>query len=215
MKQFLFFFFSLCISVMVSAQDIIVKKDGSIIQAKVLKINTSDIEYKNYSNQNGPTYIINITDLLSINYENGEKESFVNTSTSSVTQPRLTTDAISNAVSQGVEKSRAGRGKIIAGGCILGLVSLPSLITGIVDLCIGGRAGAYLVPTGAILTGVGWGLVSSGRSDRKDYSTNHVPIKLYEFNVGKKDFALTPSVDLYYNNHSQEKGVGAGLSFNF
>ena len=56
---------------MVSAQDIIVKKDGSTIVSKVLEVNTDNIKYKKFSNQNGPTYTINLTDVMAVNYENG------------------------------------------------------------------------------------------------------------------------------------------------
>lgn len=59
-----------------SAQDVIVKKDGSTILSKVIEINTADIKYKKFSNQNGPTYTINKLEILSINYENGEKEDY-------------------------------------------------------------------------------------------------------------------------------------------
>ena len=61
-----------------SAQDLIVKKDGSVIQAKVIKIGTSEVEYKKWSNQDGPQYSIAISDILAINYKNGEKETFDN-----------------------------------------------------------------------------------------------------------------------------------------
>lgn len=62
----------------VSAQDLIVKKDGTVIQAVVSKVGTSEIEYKKWSNQEGPQYSIAITDILAINYKNGEKETFEN-----------------------------------------------------------------------------------------------------------------------------------------
>lgn len=61
-----------------AAQDLIVKKDGSVIQAKVTKIGTSEVEYKKWSNQNGPQYSIAVADILAINYQNGEKETFDN-----------------------------------------------------------------------------------------------------------------------------------------
>ena len=61
-----------------SAQDLIVKKDGSVIQAKVTKIGTSEVEYKKWSNQDGPQYSIAVADILAINYQNGEKETFEN-----------------------------------------------------------------------------------------------------------------------------------------
>lgn len=60
----------------VSAQDVIVKRDGSTILAKILKVGTSEVDYKKWSNQDGPSYAIAKSDILSINYENGEKDDF-------------------------------------------------------------------------------------------------------------------------------------------
>ena len=48
----------LIISVSISAQDVIVKKDGSTIMSKVIEVGTSEIKYKKWSNQSGPTYVI-------------------------------------------------------------------------------------------------------------------------------------------------------------
>ena len=62
------------------AQDLIVKKDGSVIQAKVTKVGTSEVEYKKWSNQDGPQYSMEIADILAINYKNGDKETFDNVS---------------------------------------------------------------------------------------------------------------------------------------
>lgn len=64
------------VSLNVSAQDVIVKKDGSTILSKVLEVNQNDIKYKKYSNQNGPTYTISKAELMSINYESGDKDVF-------------------------------------------------------------------------------------------------------------------------------------------
>ncbi len=58
------------------AQDVIVKKDNTTILSKVLEINDTNIKYKKWSNQDGPTYSINIADVMSINYQNGEVEKF-------------------------------------------------------------------------------------------------------------------------------------------
>lgn len=69
-----------CISLCVSAQDVIVKKDGSTILSKVLEVNETNIKYKKFSNKTGPTYTIGIENVLSVNYENGEKETFDNAS---------------------------------------------------------------------------------------------------------------------------------------
>ena len=75
MKKLLFVMSIMC-SVNIHAQDVIVKKDGSPILSKVLEVNTADIKYKKFSNPNGPTYSIGKAEILSINYENGEKDDF-------------------------------------------------------------------------------------------------------------------------------------------
>ena len=59
-----------------NAQDVIVKKDGSTILSRVTEVGISEVKYKKWSNKEGPTYVINTSELLSINYENGEKDSF-------------------------------------------------------------------------------------------------------------------------------------------
>lgn len=73
----LFFSFFACSAL---AEDIIVMKDGDIIKSQVLEISQSEIKYKKQSNLNGPTYTINKSDVLSITYDNGEQEKFVNSS---------------------------------------------------------------------------------------------------------------------------------------
>ena len=59
-----------------SAQDMIVKKNGTIIKAKVIKVGSSEVEYKKWTNQNGPIYSISVNELFAINYQNGEKDMF-------------------------------------------------------------------------------------------------------------------------------------------
>ena len=48
--------FLLCISGMATAQDVILKKDNSTILSKVLEINSIEIKYKKWSNQDGPLW---------------------------------------------------------------------------------------------------------------------------------------------------------------
>ncbi len=58
------------------AQDVIVKKDGSTILCKTIEVTSDVIKYKKASNLDGPTYSINISEIISVNYENGEKDQF-------------------------------------------------------------------------------------------------------------------------------------------
>ena len=75
MKKILFFLLLLA-ATSTQAQDVIVKRDGSTILSKVIEITTTEVKYKRFSNQNGPTYTISKAELQAINYENGEKETF-------------------------------------------------------------------------------------------------------------------------------------------
>lgn len=81
-----------------SAQDLIVKKDGSVIQAKVTKIGTSEVEYKKWSNQDGPQYSISVADILAINYQNGEKETFENVGAGSSQAAKSEADGLQSIV---------------------------------------------------------------------------------------------------------------------
>jgi len=66
----------LIVPVPLHAQDKIYKTDNSVVIAKVLKVGSSEIEYKKFSNLNGPTYMVSKNDVTMIFYENGEKETY-------------------------------------------------------------------------------------------------------------------------------------------
>lgn len=76
MKKLLFILSMITCTTHVFSQDVIVKKDGSTIVSKVLEINEDNIKYKKFSNLNGPTYTVNMAEVTSVNYENGEKDVF-------------------------------------------------------------------------------------------------------------------------------------------
>ncbi len=59
-----------------TAQDVIVKRNGDEIEAKVLTITDNDVSYKKWSNQEGPTYTTSIGDIFMIKYSNGDKDVF-------------------------------------------------------------------------------------------------------------------------------------------
>lgn len=72
-----------------SAQDVITLKNGDEIQAKVTKVGDNEIEYKKWSNQNGPTYSKPISEIFMIKYENGEKEVYNQTNNNQQQQQQL------------------------------------------------------------------------------------------------------------------------------
>lgn len=77
MKKLVFGLILVLSACCVKAQDVIVKKDNSTILSKVTKVSQTEIEYKKWSNLDGPIYIVPISEVLRINYENGEYDEFV------------------------------------------------------------------------------------------------------------------------------------------
>lgn len=72
MKQLLVFLLFLC-SASVSAQDVIVKKDGSTVVCRVVEVNATEIVYKKWSDLNGSNYVMERSSASAINYESGKK----------------------------------------------------------------------------------------------------------------------------------------------
>ena len=82
-KQLLSALFILVVSCTCFAQDIIITKDSKKINAKVLRIGEDNIRYKDYNDQEGPSYSILKKDVSSILYASGEVETFNSEATSS------------------------------------------------------------------------------------------------------------------------------------
>src|SRR5688572_5503757 len=60
----------------VSAQDKIYRQNGKVIEAKILEVGASEIKYKDFSNPEGPVYILETDRIKKIVYENGKEEKF-------------------------------------------------------------------------------------------------------------------------------------------
>jgi hypothetical protein len=67
----LFFLFLFSV---IRAQDIIYLNNGDKFEAVVKELNVVSIRYKNFANQDGPTYVIKRSDILFIEYQNGTIE---------------------------------------------------------------------------------------------------------------------------------------------
>lgn len=70
--------FFLSLIIFTNAQDIIIYKDGTEKQTKVLKINDNEIVFKKYRNLNGPEYTELKSNIFMIKYEGGESDVFKN-----------------------------------------------------------------------------------------------------------------------------------------
>lgn len=83
-------------AIQVNAEDIIVFRNGSVAKGKVIEVGVSEIKYKKSSNPKGPSYAIPKTDVLSINYDNGEIESFDNVVSKQSEEPNIATSGDNN-----------------------------------------------------------------------------------------------------------------------
>ena len=71
MKRLVLIIALICIAGITKAQDVIVKKDKTEIQALVIRVDDENIEYKKWNNQSGPTFVISVNKVALIQYRNG------------------------------------------------------------------------------------------------------------------------------------------------
>ena len=106
----------------VMAQDVIVLKDGTEINALVQEIDVEYVKYKKFDNQSGPVYTKAIAEIFMIKYQNGSKDVFNQTTKpveKTVEQPKQVVNskepaANSKQISQEEECTIASCGLLIA-----------------------------------------------------------------------------------------------------
>jgi len=67
----LFFIFSIA-----HAQDKIYRNNGKIVEARILEIGSDEIKYKEFSNQDGPIYVLETDRIKKVIFENGKVQKF-------------------------------------------------------------------------------------------------------------------------------------------
>lgn len=82
MKRVLFFLLIASMSSIISAQDVIVKRNGDQIKARIVEITTDNIiKYKDFEAPDGPIRNIRTQEVFMVIYQNGKKETFSATAT--------------------------------------------------------------------------------------------------------------------------------------
>ena len=71
------------------SQDQLFKKDNTKIEVKILEINPTEIKYKLFTYQDGPTIIIAKSDVALIIYQNGSHEAFSSPAPAQQVQPMI------------------------------------------------------------------------------------------------------------------------------
>lgn len=75
MKKLIIILFSLILQpIYIQAQDVIVKTDESTILGKIEEVSNESIKYRRWDNLEGPLYVLNTSEIISINYNNGSVE---------------------------------------------------------------------------------------------------------------------------------------------
>ncbi len=59
-----------------AAQDVIVKKDGNTVVCRVMELSDTEVIFKRWTELQGNNYVMNLTDVAAIHYENGGKKMF-------------------------------------------------------------------------------------------------------------------------------------------
>lgn len=240
--KFLTIIVAMAFSLMAHAQDVIVKTSGSTIAAKVIEVGQSEIKYKKFNNQGGPTYTILKTDVNYIAYENGEKESFAVNSEREILRGTITTPTQSLMVSQEPQNAtdaelmraltldsynekakRLKRTAFIGGGvAVVGAAVMLLLYEGSEDEYYDGSgydSPEYLYASiGCLAAGAAWTtgfLLAAKRQRNKDmYANTAVPILQMKL-ASSKNSMLSANVNMMSDNISHHQTLGFGLNFHF
>lgn len=222
------------------AQDVIVKKDGSTILSKVLEVTSSEVKYKKFSNQDGPTYTIKVSELKAINYQNGDKDTFGDTTEGTHVEtvtPQTTFNMNPQQQYNDAELLKIYReGKLNAAKLkkrgktlrTIGYISGGVLLAGGIAFFVGyanninarqaSPIDQYVIPGSitsglGVVTGVTLVLVGN-KMINKSQSIKSEAIYQQTFPIGKQT-NLTADVNVLSDNYTKQKTLGLGFHLNF
>lgn len=116
--------------------DIIILKNGSEIEAKVLEISTDEIKYKKCDNVDGPTYSIKKSEVFMIKYKNGTKDIITQNNTTTSTDNSSTSTIVDKTQKNTKEKKSGAFGIVSLATGIVGLL-IASIIMGPIAMAFG------------------------------------------------------------------------------
>ncbi len=232
MKQLLVFLFLLC-AMSVSAQDVIVKKDGSTILSKVLEVGQEEIKYKKFDNLDGPTYTIQKSELQTINYQNGAKDTFSapvreenrylpNNQNDGTQQYNdralLELDKRTGYQSVLLKKMKFRNALRWTGGSLSATVGVLGIAWGIYRLQENKDYGWLVISAGIGFGGLSAWLFSSAKSHNKliEQKKEIQSYSLYQFNFPViHGSSLSLGADLLSDRTLGSNTIGLGLRYNF
>lgn len=228
MKKLLLFLVAIVVGMSASAQDVIVKKDGSTVLCKIVQVSPSEVIYLKWSDLNGPQYIMDSSLVSNINYQDGRQDKLNEQSTNSYApgiqqsgEAQYNDNALLALDKQRINgewykkyKKLKTIGWAVGGSCVgAGLIIL--IATG--AYYDGGYPSCYIPAAVLFVGGIATTtacLIKANQIKQKALMMAFTPMIQKEFNLGKET-SLTASIDMIHDNHLKRNTVGLGLQFNF
>ena len=226
--------FAFLCSLTVYAQDVIVKKDGNTIVCRVVEVGQTEVVYKRWTELQGNNYVMNLSDIASIHYENGQKKNFGTTTESNSPlvlnniPQNIDDGALLAMASKTSTKSKTKRLKRIGwiGGAILLGAGIPCLVVGVIgeeeyyygfgyyEVNPGLTAAGAVLSAGGIALTTGC-LVRSHRLNKKvPYNVQNIPVWQNEFKL-KNQSTLSTDICAINDGRLRTSTLGLGISYNF
>ena len=228
MRHLLLLLIVLVTSIASSAQDVIVKKDGSTVLCKIVQVSPAEVIYLKWSDLNGPQYIMDSSLVSNINYMDGRQdklnEQTVNSYAPGIQQTGdaqyndnalLALDRTRfNPFLQKANKLKkigwsvggsilfCGVGVIILGACQARHNDVVALTT------IGG-----IVALGGIATTTGC-LIKANQIKQQATHMATAPILQKQFSFGDGT-TLSAGIDIIRDNYFNQNTFGLGVQYNF
>ena len=211
-----------------TAQDVIVKSDGSTILCKVIGVNNNEVIYAKWSDLNGPQYIMDCSLISNINYQDGRQEK-INDQTSNLYAPGLQQTGETNFNDNALLRMDIARNNPYLKKAktlkIVGwTVGSAFLITGCTVIVLGMTDGdegwGYALDgIGAGFTAVGIAtttvcLIKAKQYQKKAQMIATAPIYQHEFSF-KDGSSICAGIDMIRDIHFNQTSLGLGLQYNF
>lgn len=224
MRQFVIFVLFLC-SIGASAQDVIVKKDGSTIVCRIVEVNTSEIVYKKWTDLSGSNYVMNRADASAINYESGRKENLSektnlyapsnqNDGTQQYNDKALL--ALNASIQANSKQSKVLKTIGWVGGAAFAVFGI-AVITSDENLFGFNKSERTKLGGCAIGLSAVWTtsfLLLANYQKKKNQMLQASTLYQYDFKLTDNSF-LSAGVDMINTNFTGKKTIGLGLRYNF
>jgi hypothetical protein len=183
-------------------QDIIVKKNGDEIKAKVEQVLDAEIKYRKYENLTGPVYSIGKAEVFMIRYENGSKDVFNSQVTAAASKTQVPTGSKEKISDNDLRPARTG-------AIINYAVIAPVILFGSVAAITTGSD--VSVPMGAVAAGIAGigipvGAITAAKTRRITGVTGNQALRI----TGWAGYGVTMALAIGMLATSEEVYFGAG-----